>query len=439
MKNFKAKTFQRGGIHPRGRKELSRGAAVTAMPPPRTVAISLAQHIGAPAIPVVEAGGLVKTGQLIARAGGAVSANIFSSVSGTVAAIEDRTGADGTPVKHIVIESDGGDEKEFLPPLQDPDAKAIIERVREAGIVGMGGAGFPTAVKLSPPADKKIDTLIINAAECEPYITCDYRVILEFPDKLIGGALLLAKALNLSEAHIGIEDNKPDAIEFLDKYLKDRNISNIRITAMKARYPQGAEKQLIYAVTKRKVPAGGLPMDIGVIVCNVNTALAVCEAVTEGKPLYERVMTATGGAVGRPANLKVRLGTSYADIAAFCGGERDASKIVHGGPMMGAAQVSREVTVTKTTGCVLFLTEKEYNRCKATACINCGKCGYACPMNLMPMYIDSFAIAGDFSGSKKYGAADCIECGCCAYVCPAKRPLLQSIKLAKKKIREEKL
>ncbi len=440
MKDYKSFTFTRGGIHPHGKKELSKDAGIAVMPAPKTLAVALSQSIGKPSIPVVSAGDAVKAGQLIAKADGHVSANIHSPVSGKITAIEDRDSVLGVPAPHIIIENDGMGESVSLPVLKDPDGAAILKRVQEAGIVGMGGAGFPTHVKLSPPKDKPIDTLIINAAECEPYITCDYRIILEYPDRLCAGALMLAKTLGLSGAHIGIEDNKPDAISSLSAYLKNNNITNIHITALKARYPQGAEKQLIWAVKKRAVPAGGLPMDIGVIVCNAHTALSTYEAVAEGKPLYERIITVSGGGIERPGNIRVPFGTSYADIAAFCGGEKSGVlKIVNGGPMMGIAQVSREVAVNKTTSSILFLSEKEFDRHKASACINCGACARSCPMNLMPMYIDSFAIAGDFSGSKKYGAADCIECGCCTYVCPAKRPLIQSIKLAKKKIRENNL
>ena len=410
------------------------------MPAGKTLALTLSQHIGKPAIPVVAVGDSVKTGQLIAKADGFVSANIFSPVCGKIIEIDNRDGVLGVPAKHIIIENDGGTETDFLPPLTDPDGAAIVKRVAEAGIVGMGGAGFPTHVKLSPPKEKKIDTLIINVAECEPYITCDYRIIMEHPDKLIAGALMLAKAVGVEKVNIGIEDNKPDAVYFLAHYIKSNNIENVQIVALKARYPQGAEKQLIYAVTRRVVPAGGLPMDIGVIVCNAHTALSTYEAVTLGKPLYERIMTVSGGAIERPSNIKAAVGTSYTDIAAFCGGEKEGlRKIINGGPMMGFAQVTRDVTVTKTSSSILFLTEDEFDTDKAGPCINCGACARSCPMNLMPMYIDSFAIAGDFTNSKKYGAVDCIECGCCTYTCPAKRPLIQSIKLAKKKIKEGSL
>jgi len=437
MKSFTK--FNMTGVHPHDFKSLSAETPIAVCPIPKKVYIALSQGIGKPAIPVVGAGDTVKTGQLIAKSDGYVSSNIFASVSGKVAEIAQYTDTAGVQSRHIVIESGGTDSMEKpLPKLVKPSADEIVKRLEDAGIVGLGGAGFPTHVKLSPR--QPVCGFIINAAECEPYITCDYRLIMEYTRQVIEGAFFMAAALGALKVHIGIEANKPRAIAALCEYKTQNNLENLEIVPLKTRYPQGAEKQLIYAVTRRKVPRGGLPKDCGVIVNNVHTAVSAYFAITEGKPLYERVLTVSGKGIRKPSNLWVRNGTRYGDIAAACGGETGKTvKLVNGGPMMGVSEVSRDIGVTKTTSALLFLTEGEFVTAIATPCINCAKCSRVCPMRLMPMYIDSLTLAGDYSGAKKYGALDCIECGCCSYICPAKRYLVQSIKLAKKKIRESNL
>lgn len=423
-------TFKRG-VHPHSFKWMTAGVETRVMPAPETVYIPVSQHIGKPAVPVVAPGDAVKRGQKIAAADGTLSAPVFSSVSGTVKGIETRVTAGGK-CAHIVIANDGRYDTVSLPVLTDPTKEEIIRRVADCGIVGMGGAGFPTAVKLDHKTS--VDTFIINAAECEPFITCDYRLLTEQTAAVLDGALLLAKAAGVNHATIAIEDNKRDAAELVAKYIADNNL-NAETVIVKTKYPQGAEKQLVYAVTGRKVPVGKLPGAVGCIVCNVHTAFSTHQAVRKGQPLYERYMTVSGQGVKTPSNLLVAVGTLYADAIAFCGGDGEPVKLISGGPMMGVAVAGAELAVTKTSGSLLLLTRDEAFTGQPGPCINCGKCAKACPMRLMPMYIDGCILAGDVDGSVKYGAKNCIECGCCAYVCPAKRPLVQSIRLAKKKIK----
>lgn len=426
-------TFKRG-IRPQENKELSRDCAIEIMPPPRIVKIPLSQHIGAECRPLVRPGDTVRKGQLIGSSDKTVSAGVFASVSGTVIGIETVRTASGGNVGHIVIENDFAETEERLPKLTDPSPLELIERIRAAGIVGMGGAAFPVHVKLTPPKEKRIDVLIVNAAECEPYLTCDDRIMREYPEQFAEGCRLLGRALRVERVVVGIEENKPEAIEKL------RSVTDLELCVLKTKYPQGAEKQLIYAVTGRKVPPGGLPMDVGVVADNVHTAFSTYRAVYEGKPCYERVMTVSGGAVANPKNLWVRTGTSYEDLLAYCGGLREeAVEVVSGGPMMGFAQYDLKPCTAKATSGLLFLTEKELNLESPGPCINCAKCHKACPMNLMPMYIDAFIRADDPDGAKRYGVMNCMECGCCAYVCPAKRPIVQSIRLAKKLIKQKKI
>lgn len=427
---MKGKTFKKG-IHPPHNKRTSE-LALAECPTPQTVYIPLSQHIGKPATATVAVGDHVKAGTLIGAADGFVSANIFSSVSGTIQAIEKRK----TPVgscDHIVIENDGSYETVSLPPMGEITRESVIERMKQAGLAGMGGAGFPSHVKYSP--NKPIDTFIMNAAECEPYITCDYRLLIEHTDAVLSGGALFAKTLGLDEFYIGIEDNKPDAIDILQKAI-DAKKYNVKLTVLKSKYPQGAEKQLIYAVTGRKVPIGGLPADVGTVVGNVHTAYALYDAVYNNTPLYRRALTVTGDVVN-PCNLWVRTGVTYDVCAEAAGGVRsDCVKTVSGGPMMGIALSGMDYSVTKTSGAILFLDDKDANTDKPQPCINCAKCARACPMNLMPMYIDAYTLRGDYAAAKRYGALNCIECGCCAYTCPAKRPIVQSVKLAKRKIKE---
>ncbi len=427
-----ANTFN-AGVHPADKKGLSSAAGITVCPQPETVYLALAQHLGKPAIPVVEKGMAVKAGQLIARADGEISAPVFSSVSGTVADIVEKKTVTGYGV-HIVIKNDFKNETFNFPPLSEPSADEIKARVKECGIVGLGGAGFPTAVKI---AGKGADVYIINGAECEPYITCDYRIMLELTEEFIAGACMLSCAAGVETVTIAIEENKPDAIAHIQGFLQKNPKYKAEVCVLKTKYPQGAEKQLIYAVTKRKVPLGKLPLNVGVLVSNVHTALSTYYAVKDGRPLYKRVMTVSGKGVKKPSNMWVPCGTLYKDIIAAAGGLENGEnivKMISGGPMMGFTVDTDEIASTKTTGSLLLLTKDEAFTGEPNPCINCGKCAKACPMRLMPMYIDMYALAGNSTNAVKYGARNCIECGCCAFVCPAKRPLVQSIRLAKKKV-----
>lgn len=428
---MEVKTFKKG-IHVPHNKHASAGA-LTDCPAPGTVYIPLAQHIGKPAIATVEPGARVKAGTKIGAADGFVSADIFSSVSGTVKGIVRRKTPTGS-CNHVVIENDGLYETETLPPLADRSREGILARIKDAGLVGMGGAGFPSHVKYAPKS--LVDVFIINAAECEPYITCDYRLLVEHTRETLCGAKMLADVLGVSEFYVGVEDNKPDAINALVRVAAEDKIP-AKIIALKSKYPQGAEKQLIYAVTGRKVPVGKLPADVGVVVGNVHTAYSLYDAAENGTPLYRRALTVCGGSAVKPSNLWVRTGTTYADCVEFCGGVGDdCVKMISGGPMMGFALDSLDYSVTKTSGSILLLSAAEANTVQPTACINCAKCAKACPMNLMPMYIDAYTLRGDYATAKRYGALNCIECGCCAYTCPSKRPIVQSVKLCKRKIRE---
>ena len=423
------RTFKKG-IHFPDMKYLAKDKPIEPMPPSEHYFVALSQHIGAPAKPVVEVGATVAAGTLIARADGMISANVFSPVSGTVAGIETRKNKQGANAPFIHIKNDFKNREEFMPPADVSDARAVRERIGEAGIVGLGGAGFPTLVKLSP--SKPVDILIINAAECEPYLTCDYRVMLDRTEEFVKGVKILSSCLGVACTVIGIEENKMEAYEKL------RAFDGFELILLEKKYPQGGEKQLIYACCGRVVPAKALPMDVGVVVQNVATALAVYEAVEKGKPLYERVVTVSGKGVAEPKNLLVKTGTLFEEALDFCGGiSEDTQKLIAGGPMMGTSLYDATGVFTKTDSGLLALTGEEANVSQPSNCISCGACARACPMNLMPMYIDFYALAGDFKTSEKYGTNHCIECGCCANVCPAKRPLVQSIRLAKAKLREK--
>lgn len=431
MKAVKGK-FYFGGIHPRGNKELSKDCPLEVMPLPEEVAVSCSQSLGKPASPVVETGQTVKCGELIAKAESEVSSDVFASVSGTVTAVKELTAANGATEKFIFIKSDGKDEKAFLPPLTEPDAEAIKARVRDCGIVGLGGAGFPSAVKLAPKTP--VDTLIVNGAECEAYLTCDHRLMLECTDEIVRGARYAAKALGVTNIIIGIEANKPDCIKLFEPY------EDIKVVILAKKYPIGGEKQLIYSATGRKIGLGKLPADCGVIVHNVATCFAVCEAVEQGKPLYERIVTVSGKAVKQPKNLWVRVGTSVQSIVDYCGGEVETpKKVVRGGPMTGIALASYDAYTHKTTSGILLLNKSEAAAEEPTPCLNCGKCADVCPMHLMPMNTAFYASAGDFDAAAKYGqTAACIECGACEYICPAKRPLIQAIRKTKAALRNKK-
>ena len=419
------------GIHVKDMKSLCSEKAIVEMDAPDKVYISMSQHIGAPAIPVVNVGDLVKKGQLIGEASGAISANVFSSVSGQVVGIEDIVNGLGQKQKHVVIENDHLNESVCFDNMTDFSPKALVERIRLAGIVGLGGAGFPTAVKLSPK--NQLDCLIINGAECEPYLNCDYRLMLERTDDIYKGIKYTALALGLERIIIGIEANKPLAIEAFSRF------SDLEVVVLKKQYPMGSEKHLIYCTTGRKVPVGKMPFDVNVCVQNIKTMIAVYEAIDLNLPLTHTVMTVSGNGIGEAKNVKVALGTPFNDVAEFCGGiKENAVKLVAGGPMMGKALAGLNQFARKTDSGLLALVKDETDVSQPTNCINCAKCAKNCPMRLMPMYIESFALSGDVVNAEKYGAMNCIECGSCAYNCPAKRPLVQSISLAKMKIKESK-
>ncbi len=381
---------------------------------------------------IVEAGQTVKCGELIAKSDGAISSDVFASVSGTVTEIKELTAANGAIESFIFIKSDGKDEKAYLPPLTEPDAEAIRARIRDCGIVGLGGAGFPTAVKVAPKTP--VDTLIVNGAECEPYLTCDHRLMLERTDEIVRGARYVARALGVTSIIIGIEVNKPDCIAKFEPY------EDIKVVKLAKKYPTGGEKQLAYITTGKRIGHGRLPADYGITVQNVATCFAVCEAVEQGKPLYERVVTVSGKAVKQPKNLWVRVGTPVQSIIDYCGGEQSSpKKVVRGGPMTGVALADYDCYTHKTTSGVLLLDKSEAAADEPTPCLNCGKCADVCPMHLMPMNTAFYSAAGDFEAAAKYGnTAYCIECGACEYICPAKRPLIQAIRKTKAYLRNKK-
>lgn len=436
------KTFK-GGRHIPDNKHLTENVAIELMPIVPDYYVCLSQHIGKPASLCVEIGDTVCEGQLIAKADGFISANIHSPVCGTIVEVVKRKNAQGRVVDYVHIKSNGDQTVQTLEPLANPTREQIVERIAQAGIVGMGGAGFPTAVKVQPK--DPVDTLIINAAECEPYLNCDNRIMIERTKEFVEGVRLLATACGVQNVYIGIEENKPEAyaaLVALDGVVTEKGPitpGDIVVVNLKAKYPQGAEKTLIYACTKRKVPTGGLPAAVGCIVNNVATAYAVWDAVVNGRSLYKRVMTLSGCGIRRPMNIEVRVGTPLASIVEMCDNITDDTvKLVMGGPMMGFTLADLDVTTTKTDSGFLALTDKEASTLLPTPCIRCGRCVDICPMQLTPLMIDFYATVGDFKNALKYGAMNCFECGSCAYVCPAKRPLVQSIRLTKAKAKEIK-
>lgn len=433
------KTFG-GGAHIPDNKQLSENISIEQMPLVSDYYVALSQHIGKPAELVVEAGQTVVEGQLLAKASSAVSANIHSPVCGEISGIEKRKNPQGVETDYVHIKANGNCDEFLLPPLEAPSKEQISERIAEAGIVGLGGAGFPLSVKLRP--SKPVDTLIINAAECEPYLNCDNRLLVEHADKVIEGARLIAQALNVTKIFVGIEANKMQAYKALfsvDGVADEKSAQggDIAVVLLKPKYPQGAEKMLIRACLGRIVPIGGLPADVGCVVNNVATAYAVWDAVENGRPLYKRTLSVSGSGIATPRNLEVRVGTPISDIIEFCGGLKDNTvKLLCGGPMMGFSLMDDETCVTKTFGGLLALVEGEANTLLPTPCINCGRCVRACPMHLMPVYIDYYATVGDTENAVRYGALNCFECGTCAYVCPARRPIVQSVRLTKQRAKK---
>ncbi len=430
LKSFK------GGIHPPYSKEQTENKALERANEPAEVVIPLQQHIGAPSEPIVKVGDLVKRGQKIGEASGFVSAPVHSSVSGVVKKIEAVDTPSGK-VLSIRIESDGKNElHESVVPkgtLESLTGEQIVNIVKEAGITGLGGASFPTHVKLVPPPEKKVDAMILNGAECEPYLTADHRLMLEEPELVIFGLKALMKAVGVEKGYIGVEDNKKDAIEVLRKLVSDE--PNIEIVETETKYPQGDEKRLIDAATGRKVPAGGLPMDAQVVVNNVGTAAAVATAIQTGMPLVERIVTITGDAIETPKNLIVKVGTMFKDVIEQCGGYKGTpGKIIMGGPMMGAAQFTDEIPVIKGTSGILVLSEEKARVPEAGQCIRCAKCVGVCPVYIQPIAIRNLSVHGRHEETESLNVLACIECGSCSFICPAKIPLLQSIKVSKQDV-----
>ncbi len=427
------KTFI-GGVHPKDEKELTKDKPIRPAKDPKTAIIHLCQHTGATCTPLVKVGDYVKVGQKIGDSEARISAPVHSSISGKVIAIEERPHPAGINVPAIVIESDGQnliDESiKPYPPLESLSPDNIRAAVREAGIVGLGGAVFPTHVKLQPPKDKPIKSVILNGCECEPMITCDYRLMIENPQEILFGMKAIMKAVAAEEGFIGIENNKPDAIKIMKEVTKSK--SNIKVIEVKTKYPQGGEKQLIKVILNLEVPSGGLPYDVHVLVQNVGTAVAIANTLLKGMPLIERIVTVTGKYLKNPSNLKVKIGTPFSQLTEECGGtEGKIKKLIMGGPMMGIAQIGLEVGVAKCVTSLIVQTEEEVLDYKSEPCIRCAKCVDVCPAFILPAIIASYAENGMFNLSKEYGALDCIECGACAYVCPSRIELVQLIKLAK--------
>ena len=432
-------TFK-GGVHPYDGKDLAKDQPIRRIKPKEILVYPLSQHIGAPASPIVAVGDTVLRGQKIAEAGGFVSAPVFASVSGTVKAIEPRHVATGDLVNSIIIENDGEMKETDFHGVKDVASlskEQIIEKVKEAGVVGMGGAGFPTHVKLSPKEPDKIEFIIANCAECEPYLTADYRRMLENPEELIGGMKIVLRLFDHAKGILGVEDNKPDCIQKLKELTKDEE--RIEVMPLKTKYPQGGERQLIYATTGRSINSKMLPADAGCIVDNVETLVAINRAVKEGKPVMDRIFTVTGDAVANPGNFEYCIGMSYAEILEEAGGfKEDPEKMISGGPMMGFAVFSLEIPTTKTSSSLLCLKKDDVSASEVTACINCGRCVSVCPEQIVPSRLAKMSQFHDSESFEKWNGMECIECGSCSYICPAKRPLAQYIKTMKKQILAER-
>jgi len=427
------KTFS-GGVHPPTAKELTKGEAIVDAALPERVVIPLRQSLGAPAKPVVAVGDEIRTGQVIGEAQGFVSVPVHSSLTGKVTALGRFPHPVGGEQEAVVIEGDGADEwHESVAPREDVESLSpddIRNIVKDAGLVGLGGAAFPTHVKLSPPESKPIDTVILNGAECEPWLTADHRIMCQDPRNIVKGLKLLMRALGCQRGLVGIEANKPDAIEAMRESVADE--PEVQVVPLQVKYPQGAEKQLIHATLHRAVPAGGLPMDVAVVVQNVGTALAVYEAVHLGRPLVQRVLTLTGTPLAKPTNFRARIGTLVSSLVEQAGGVKgDVAKVISGGPMMGIAQFTLDVPVIKGMSGVLFLAPGQTDVEPPAPCIRCSHCVHSCPMKLVPTTIEKLVMADRIDDAVEIGLLDCIECGSCAYVCPSRRRLVHNFKFGK--------
>lgn len=432
--NLNSKTFK-GGIHPPEEKKHTEHLPFEEISAPKQVILPLTQHLGKQAIPIVKKGDIVTKGSLIANSDGFISSPIHSSVCGTVLSIGKEANSSGFPKDSIIINTIEQTEVQYMPPLDissiTPDE--IRERVREAGIVGQGGAAFPTYVKLTPAKDQKINAVILNGCECEPYLTRDFRYMVEKPEAIIEGLKLIMKALGVNNGYVGIEDNKPEAIAIMENAVK--NESSISVVSLKTKYPQGAEKMLIKAINGREVPPGQLPLNVGVVIQNIGTAVAVYDAVTKGEPQVTAALTVTGNGVKNPKNLIVPVGTPIRDVIEYCGGiSNDTAKVIVGGPMMGVAQYDLSAPVMKATSGIVVLTRDEVNKSEETPCLKCGKCIDACPLNLLPTRLARYVQLDRFEDAEQYGITVCMECGTCAFSCPANIPLVQWLKLGKQRV-----
>ena len=429
-------TFK-GGVHPYEGKELSEHKPVQILMPKGDLVYPMSQHIGAPAIPLVKKGEKVLAGQKIGEASGFISANVICSVSGTVKAVEPRRVANGAMVNSIVVENDGEyTAVEGLGADRDPaklSKQEIRDIVKEAGIVGLGGAGFPTHVKLAPKDESKIEYILVNGAECEPYLTSDYRLMMEEPEKLVGGLKVILQLFDNAKGVIGIENNKPEAIKKLQELVKGE--SRIEVCPLQTKYPQGGERSLIYAVTGRKVNSSMLPADAGCIVDNVDTVISVYNAVCKTTPLMRRVVTVTGDAIANPQNFQVKIGTNMQELIEAAGGfKTEPEKLIAGGPMMGMALFGTDIPVTKTNSALLCMSKDEVAANAETPCIRCGKCVSVCPSPIVPVKMMKAALKGDCDAFEKVGGMECMECGSCTFICPAKRPLTQAFKEMRKTV-----
>jgi electron transport complex protein RnfC len=423
-----------GGIHPKDSKKYTFDKSIEFPPLPEKVIIPMSQHIGAPCTPIVKVGDIVKKGQVIGKSDAFMHSPVHASISGKVIDISEKPHASKGKCISVVIQNDGLDEWingiPFKRDWEKLESQEIRNIIKEAGIVGLGGATFPTHIKLSPSQDKKVDVFILNAAECEPYLTADYRMMLEYTERIVTGVEIVMKVLGVSKVFIGIEDNKQDAVKVMKEAFKG---TSVEVVSLPTKYPQGAEKMLIKVLTNREVPTGGLPMDVGVVVQNVGTTVAICDAVVNGIPLIERIATISGDVIKEPKNLLLRIGTSFKDVIDYCGGfSKTPEKIIMGGPMMGMAQFTLDVPVMKGVSGILALSADAVNSGEESFCIRCGRCVKACPMGLVPSMLSILGERHRYKEAKEeYSLFNCIECGSCAYTCPAKRNIVQYVKYLK--------